>query len=118
MNREIKFRAQKSNNNEIVYFDLKYFLENDEDEMPDGMQYVLKNIQQFTGLLDKNGKEIFEGDIVKYFRSNGETKIGRIFYNTKRVGFEVRVLKDDDYGFYSFLTDICLHIKVIGNTSF
>ncbi len=61
---ELKYKAQKSHNNETVYFDLKYFLENDNDKMPAGMQYVLKNIRQFTGFLIEE-KEIYVGYILQ-----------------------------------------------------
>jgi len=55
--REIKFRFYDKTDKRMKYFDSIW-------NMPDP-SYDFDDIQQFTGLLDKNGKEIFEGDIVK-----------------------------------------------------
>ena len=72
MNREIKFRVWK-NNTMLQVGDgvLKeiYFDENNWNEDKDGV------LMQYIGLKDKNGKEIYEGDIIKtplshMFRSN------------------------------------------------
>lgn len=79
MNREIKFRMWNNVTSkpdasrmfydteqvmeclkQQIYFDSGHIL--GYDHIGDGNAFM-----QFTGLLDKNGKEIFEGDIVKCF---------------------------------------------------
>ena len=54
MSREIKFRAW-SKSNKTMEYDTGHRVDCD-----------LYELMQFTGLHDKNGKEIYEGDIVTY----------------------------------------------------
>jgi uncharacterized phage protein (TIGR01671 family) len=83
MTRPIKFRAfDKKNNHWIDDFKIDkfgriYILEPTKDGTH--LEFVGVNdpdliIMQFTGLLDKNGKKIFEGDIVKVKLNNKTDK--------------------------------------------
>jgi uncharacterized phage protein (TIGR01671 family) len=70
--REIKFRCFGKNSKEFLQDKKGYGLTL--KELQNVADLDSWEISQSTGLLDKNGKEIWEGDIVKFGNSIGEIK--------------------------------------------
>jgi uncharacterized phage protein (TIGR01671 family) len=131
--REILFRGKgKYNNKEWVYGNLiktkndKFWITN--NSYSNGGWLVLtrrieiekETLGQFTGLLDKNGNKIFEGDIVKSkYNQITEIKFGE-FSDTKcheQVGFyQVYREEDDDWdGALHGTMDYVKDSEIIGN---
>lgn len=81
--REIKFRAWLKEGKKMVEvqnicFDTKDISYKEDIGLIRCEEFENIELMQFTGLYDKSGKEIYEGDIVEGFRRKAVVKIGHV----------------------------------------
>lgn len=122
--REILFKAKRKDNGKWVegYYQKRYDLLGNEEHLifhADSCkvwEYVEINLEtlcQFTGLCDKNGKRIWERDIV-WLVCDGKEHIYQIVWDNSELDFKA-TKGEENYGTnYEYLL-CCDEIEVIGN---
>jgi uncharacterized phage protein (TIGR01671 family) len=107
--REIKFRAWDEENKQMIQWDDAFFYDTSAVTNWSGdFSYIEMPLMQYVGLKDKNGVEIYEGDV-----SEDHLGIGVVEY--KNAAYRVNYRNGECKWFIDYLVDEKKTIEVIGN---
>ena len=107
--REIKFRAWDGE--ELIYPNTKMFGGTSNGDL---LRDWPSTIMQFTGLSDKSGKEIYEGDIVETVYTNHKKHKGAIYFQPTRLNWSVEHSPFANQDLFVYSRPDC-SIEIIGN---
>jgi uncharacterized phage protein (TIGR01671 family) len=112
--RELKFRMWSKEvkkfffDPENVYHCLKLSKNEETSHLYEDMVW-----QQYTGLKDKNGKEIYEGDRVRFGYTKNEDFFGEVTWLEDRASFGVK--SKNAFETFEDLMDYMKYFEVVGN---
>lgn len=99
-----------------LYFDDKEVEYVDDDNV---LRFIgFKNIElmQSTGLKDKNGKEIFEGDVLEIEDEGEVLGNAKLTWDNEQAVFMIEAISVDDIAlFHEILSDESYSYRVVGN---
>ena len=121
MNKQIKFRAWIKTGSEnydyVKPMTVQQMIHSKKSTFSLAQLNDLVDFEQFTGMTDVNGKDIYEGDIIEFYGANKKIKVkkefGIIVYKADRYGAGFNSIiqnKERGYGGINIAQDI-----VVGN---
>ena len=116
MNRQIKFRVWDKRENKGMYTQNMLYDAQLHHFWQDFVDYPGYELMQYTGLTDKNGKEIYEGDILKISYGAMGDVIGQVLYESDHGGYIFQwEQKGPNQNYINLNCDVAFESVIVGN---